>query len=68
MTQKECVIIDEGSTAVFTGDVDEGGISKITLSLDIPSSLSDDLPTSVLEGQDEKIVVVHNRRSKVDGV
>jgi hypothetical protein len=52
---------DGGTTVVFTEDVDESDeISGITLCLDIPSSLSDDKPSLILDGQVERSVVVYN--------
>jgi hypothetical protein len=55
------VMADGGTTAVFTEDVDESDeISGITLCLDIPSSLSDDKPSLILDGQVERSVVVYN--------
>jgi len=55
------VMADGGTTAVFTKDVDESDeISGITLSLDIPSLLSDDAPALILDGREEHIVMVYD--------
>jgi hypothetical protein len=62
---------DGGTTAIFTEDVDGGTtevftlgesdeISRITLSLDIPSPLSDDAPEMILDGKKERIVMVYD--------
>ena len=50
-------MVDGGTTAVFTKDVDESDVSKITLSFDIPS---DDAPALILDGQEEHIIAVYD--------
>ena len=51
---------DGGTTAFFTEDVDSGEISKTTLCLDIPSTMSDDAPALILDGQEERVVGIYN--------
>ena len=57
---KSETMADGGTTAAFTEDVYESEISKITLSFDILSPLSDDAPALILDGQEEHIIAVYD--------